>query len=350
MTYKQQPTNTPLILLLGVSRVKTETCQDVAVVKNYPDITDSSILPEDECLRAVGIISGHILQINAALLNRCKNLRVVARLGIGVDNVDVEHASKLGVCVCNVPDYGIEEVADTAFALLLGLFRNTTALHEAVKRGEPLGTYDQLISSLVGCRRIRGKTLGLIGLGKIGIAVAERAKAFGFHTIFYDPFVPSGFGKAIGGLEQAGSIEEVVKRSDCVSLHCSLTPQTRYMINETILKLFKKEAFLVNVSRGGLIEEAALAKALSQGWIAGAALDVQEHEPFMLKGSALEGAPNLICTPHSAWYSEESFAELCSGGLQCVHYAVTHSDTSGLINCVNKQQLDMAACKQRWSK
>jgi len=349
MSCSQQKTKKPLILLLSAPEVESKVLQAVAVVKSYPDLTDCSVIPEEECSHAFGIISGHLVQINIDLLQRCKNLRIIVRLGIGVDNIDIEHASKLGVCVCNVPDYGVEEVADTAFALLLSLFRKTTFLHEAVQRGEPLGTYDQLISSFMGCRRIRGKTLGLIGLGKIGIAVAERAKAFGFCIIFYDPFVPSGLDKAIGGLERVDSIEEVVKRSDCVSLHCVLTPQTRYLINETVLKLFKREAFLVNVSRGALIDEVALAKALKEGWIAGAALDVHEYEPFVLKGSVLENAQNLICTPHFAWYSEESFLELQSSALKCIHSAVTHSDISGIINCLNKQQINMEACEQRWN-
>ena len=352
MALSQQKTEKPLILVLSATdgKVESEVLQDVAVVKSYPaDLTDSTVLPEEEGSRALGIICGHLVQLNIDLLQRCKNLRIIVRLGIGVDNIDIEHASKLGVCVCNIPDYGVEEVADTAFALLLSLFRKTTFLHEAVQRGEPLGTYDQLISSFMGCRRIRGKTLGLIGLGKIGIAVAERAKAFGFCIIFYDPFVPSGLDKAIGGLERVDSIEEVVKRSDCVSLHCVLTPQTRYLINETVLKLFKREAFLVNVSRGALIDEVALAKALKEGWIAGAALDVQEHEPVVLKGSVLENVPNLICTPHFAWYSEESFLELRSSALKCIRYAITHSDISGIINCLNEQQINPEACKERWS-
>ena len=327
-----------------------EQLRHTATVKASSHLSDFADLSDEDFSNAVGIITGNMVKFDANLLNSCNNLRVIAYSGIGVDHIDVEHASRLGICVCNVPDYAIEEVADTTLSHILGLFRQTTFLYEALRNSECISTYQELISNAKASRRIRDKTLGLIGLGNIGIAVAQRAKVFGFEVIFYDPFVRAGLDKAIGGLERVLSLEELVQRSDCVSLHCALTEENRHMINERILRLFKKEAFLVNVSRGALIDEYALARALKEGWIAGAALDVHEKEPFTFKESVFDGVSNLICTPHFAWYSRESNADCQAGAVKCIRYALTCSDPTGIPNCVNKQQLNMKAVKTRWNK
>ena len=342
----------PLVILLALTdeTVEREQLQSIASVKKFPDFTGSSDISNEDCSEVVGIVMSTVGMMDATLLDRCKKLRTVVRHGVGFDNVDTEHAGKLGVCVCNVPDYGIEEVADTALSHILGLFRQTTFLYEALRNGVCISTYQDTISGAKGSRRIRGKTLGLIGIGMIGIAVAERAKAFGFEVIFYDPFVRPGLDKAVGGLERVCSVEELVQRSDCVSLHCALTEENRHMINERVLRLFKKEAFLVNVSRGALIDECALAKALKEGWIAGAALDVHEKEPFIFKGSVFDGVPNVICTPHIAWYSPESYSDCWDGSVKAIRFSLSSSDPTGIPNCVNRQQLNIEAGRTRWSK
>ena len=340
----------PLVLILFAMDFKPELepLQDIATVKIRTDFTNSSQLSDEECSNAVGFMLGSLGEVDSSLLDRCKKLRVIARLGIGVDKIDLDYAAKVGVHVCNVPDYGIEEVADTAFSHILSLFRQTTHLYETLRTGSYTINQDQAMSDAKAARRIRGKTLGLIGVGNTGVAVTERAKAFGFKVIFYDPFVSTGLNKALG-VERLQSVEELVKRSDCVSLHCTLTPQTKHIVNESVLRLFKKEAFLVNVARGALVDEGALAKALKEGWIAGAALDVFEKEPFAFKGSVFEDVPNLICTPHCAWYSLESMHDLITGGVKCIQYALTSSDPSGLPNCLNRKQLNVEASKTRWN-
>lgn len=324
--------------------------EDVAIVKHNTDVFDDFCqLSDEDCTNAYAILLGHMGHVTESLIKKCPKLKVVARHGTGVDNVDIDAASKAGVMVCNVPDYGIEEVADTAFSHILSLFRQTTFLYEGLRKGQPLGSYDELISAAGASHRIRGSTLGLIGLGNIGMAVAIRAKAFGFNVRFYDPYLHDGLEKGLGGVLRVHTVEEVITASDCVSIHCPLTKDNKHIINEETLKLFKKEAFLVNVSRGGLVDEAALVKALKEGQIAGAALDVQEKEPFTFADSILGEAPNLICTPHAAWYSAESMKEAREGACKSVRYAVTNSDHSGIRNCLNKRQINMDACQARWN-
>ena len=318
-------------------------------MKAFPDDTDTSLLSDDHCSQVVALIVGVQCEINLAFLSRCPKLRIIIVFGMGTDKVELEYAGRLGIVVCNVPDYGIEEVADTAIAHIVTLFRQTLFFHTNVcMYGAQYRTFKDIMADAK-CRRMRGKTLGLVGMGKTGFAVAQRAKAFGFHVAFYDPFIGSGWDKAFGGLERFKSLTDLVMKSDCISLHCMLTDESRHLINESLLRVFKRGAYLINVSRGALIDEAALAKALKEGWIAGAALDVHEEEPFNYQESPLKDAPNLICTPHIAFYSKEGFAELRSSGIRLVRQVLTCSDPTGIQNCVNQQNLDSEACNARWN-
>jgi phosphoglycerate dehydrogenase-like enzyme len=360
VTNKNQPEamseKLPTLLLLAPTEgdIEEERLKDLAIVKHglkFSEEENAWKLTDEDCKEAIGISLSHLGRVEKALLERCPKLRVVARHGTGVDNIDIAAATELNICVCNVPDYGIEEVADSAMAHILGLFRQTTFLYEGLRQGKPLGTYDQLMAATTASRRIRGKTLGLFGLGNIGMAVAQRAKAFGFDILVYDPYLHDGLEKGVGGVERVYEPETLIARSDCVSLHCPLTKDNHHIINAEALKHFKKEAFLVNVSRGGLIDEVALADALKSGRLAGAALDVQEHEPFKLAGSVLEDAPNLICTPHAGWCSQESVVDARVGGVKAFLYAITRTDKpQGIKNCLNARQLDWEKVKARWNQ
>lgn len=321
---------------------------DIAVVKAHPDTSDTSIFSNEICSQIVALVVGPQCKIKLAFLSRCPKLKVVVTFGTGIDNVELEYAGRLGIIVCNVPDYGIEEVADTAMAHILTLFRQTIYFHTNVVNGVEYHTYKDIMSASK-CRRIRGKTLGLVGLGKIGFAVAQRAKAFGFNVAFYDPFIGTGWDKAFGGLEKFSTLTDLVMKSDCISLHCMLSDESRHIINESLLRMFKRGGYLVNVSQGPLIDETALARALKEGWIAGAALDVHEEETFNFSQSPLKDAPNLICTPGISWYSKEGFAELRASGIKLVRQVLTLSDPNGLQDCVNKEHLDGEACSSRWN-
>lgn len=341
----------PVILLLACTdgELESQEFASIADVKPYPAVTNCSEVSADDCSKCVAIMVGVGLEVDTAMLNRCPKLRIVVRTGIGYDDIDIERAGCLGIAVCHVPNYGVEEVADTAIAHVLALFRQTTFLHEAVKEGKMMNTYEDYRINASGARRIRGKTMGLIGLGNTGIAVALRARSLGFNIIYFDPYTSHGLEKAVGGIKRYDSVSDVISRSDCVSLHCMLTDETKHMINATTLKLFKKDAFLVNVSRGMLIDGKALAEALKEGRIGGAALDVHEEEPLSYESSPLKGVPNLICTPHSAWYSKESFMELRESGIQRMKEALTGlKGPKDIPDCVNKRHLIIEAGEDRW--
>jgi D-3-phosphoglycerate dehydrogenase len=231
-------------------------------------------------------------------LSRC---RVVARYGVGVDNVDVDAATDLGIPVCNVPDYAVEEVSDHAIALLMGLARKTHLLDRAVRRGR----WDFALARPV--ERMRGKALGIVGLGRIGRATARKGAGLGLRVLGHD--AQAGEPGFDAGAAEIVSLETLLAESDYVSLHVPLTAETRHLLDEGSLRRMKPEAILVNTGRGGLVDTQALVRALNEGWIAGAGLDVLEEEPIA-PDHPLLGLENCVLTPHAAWYSEDAFVEL----------------------------------------
>jgi D-3-phosphoglycerate dehydrogenase / 2-oxoglutarate reductase len=233
-----------------------------------------------------------------AELTRCK---VIARYGIGVDNVDLAAATRAGIVVTNVPDYCVDEVSDHGLALFLALARRVVAADSAVKGG----TWDVVAHK--GIRRLRGQTLGLLGFGKIARALAVKAQALGMQVLAVDPFVDA---ETMARLKvRAADMDTLLTESDAVSVHVPLSPETRGIIGERALARMKPTAFLINTSRGGLVDEQALAAALTAGRLAGAALDVLEKEPPP-PDHPLRKAPNVILTPHLAFYSREAVVEL----------------------------------------
>jgi len=175
-----------------------------------------------------------------------------------------------------------------------------------------------------------------VGLGRIGSAVALRAKAFGFNVIFYDPYLPDGIEKSLG-VTRVYTLQDLLFQSDCVSLHCTLNEHNHHLINEYTLKQMRPGAFLVNTARGGLVDEAALASALREGRIRSAGLDVHENEPFNVYQGPLKDAVNLMCTPHAAFYSDASCTELREMAASEIRRAIVGRIPDSLRNCVNKE-------------
>lgn len=264
---------------------------------------------------------------------------------LGFDRIDLKTAGSLGIAVCNTPAYGTEEVADSAMSLILNLYRWTLWLEREIAKGKEFHGIADVIQVATGARRIRGKTLGLIGVGAIGTALALRAKAFGFDVAFYDPYVPDGVHKSIG-INQVETLEELFKISDCISLHCPLLPGTRHVLNKETLQQVRDGVFIVNTSRGGLIDETALAEALRSGKVGAAALDVQATEPSTYESGALKGAPNLILTPHSGWYSKEAVVESRETAAKEAAAAIKAHSAQGLRNFINKR--DFVPNESRW--
>lgn len=231
-------------------------------------------------------------------LHRCK---IIARYGIGVDNVDLAAATKAGILVTNVPDYCIDEVSDHALALLLALARRIAVADGAVKAG----AWDVVAHS--GIRRLRGQTLGLIGFGRIAKALASKVQALGIKVLVYDPYVEA-VAIAHHGAE-AASFDRILTDTDAISIHVPLSEETHNLFGERELARMKPTAFLINTSRGGIVDERALAIALKENRLGGAALDVLAVEPPP-HDHPLRQAPNMILTPHLAFYSRESVMEL----------------------------------------
>jgi D-3-phosphoglycerate dehydrogenase / 2-oxoglutarate reductase len=231
--------------------------------------------------------------ITEAVLARCPKLRVIVRYGVGVDNVDIAAATARGVMVCNVPDYCIDEVANHTMAMLLALNRRLVQQGNAIRSSQR--------APLAPMGRLRGETLGLIGLGRLAQAVAHRARGFGLNVIAYDPYVADG-GPADAELLP---LDEVLAAADYVAVHVPLTPETHGLIGARELALMKPTAYIVSTARGGIISEVALAQALDRGEIAGAGLDVWEREPVSADNPLL-GYPQVIATPHTAYFSDES--------------------------------------------
>lgn len=238
------------------------------------------------------------------VMDAFEDCTVIARCGIGVDQLDVDRAAERGIYVVNVPTYCQNEVSEHAILLMLALQRNLTAYDAALKGG----TWEQGVQNTV--HRLRGQTLGLIGYGTIARLVAEKALAFGMDVVASDPYVDTAEMEA-DDVEKA-SFEDVLEVADVVSLHAPLLDETAGMMDTDVFVRMKDSAYLVNVSRGGLVVEDDLVAALKEDHIAGAGLDVFEHEPSAQGNQSpvfenpLHDLDNVVLTPHVAWYSEEA--------------------------------------------
>jgi len=239
--------------------------------------------------------------VTARVIAHAGRCRIIARYGIGVDNVDVDAATRRGIVVTNVPDYCVQEVSDHALALLLACARKVADLDRRVRAGR----WDA--RDAVPIRRLRGQVLGLVGFGKIPRLLAAKAQALGLTVLAFDPYVDAATCDAHG--VQKVDLPTLLAAADFVSVHAPLTSQTRGLIGETELRAMKHTVYLINTARGPIVDETALVRALREGWIAGAALDVLETEPPGAQHPLL-ALPQVILTPHVAFYSEESLQEL----------------------------------------
>ena len=233
--------------------------------------------------------------VDAAMMDKAPKLRVIGRAGVGVDNIDLDAATKRGIAVMNTPGGNAVAVAEHTFALMLALARHLTRADATTRAGK----WEK--KSLQGSE-LRGKTLGIVGLGRVGIEVSKRALAFGMKVIAHDPYVAPSLAQQLE--ITLAPLDEVLAQSDYLTLHVGLTPKTQGMINAEVLRTMRKGTRLVNCARGELLDEAAIVEALQSGHLGGAALDVFTQEP--LKESALQGAPNVILTPHIAGSTHEA--------------------------------------------
>jgi phosphoglycerate dehydrogenase-like enzyme len=244
-------------------------------------------------------------------IDRFPRLRAIVRMGVGYDKIARPAAAARNILVCNVPDYGTTEVADHAMALALALRRGVILYHER-QRQSPPAPWGPVKGELI--RRLGVQTFGIIGLGRIGTAVALRARAFGFRVVLFDPYLPNGAELALG-IARATSLEDLLRQTDTLSIHTPLTPDTRGMLGHAELALLPKGAMVINTARGPIIDLDALLALLRAGHIAAAGLDVLPVEPpvepipellraYRAREPGLEG--RLVVTPHAAWFTPES--------------------------------------------
>ncbi len=262
-------------------------------------------------------------KLPGAVLRELSRCRIVARTGIGVDTVDLATATELGMLVTNVPDYCIDEVSDHALALILALARKVLSATAAVRAG----TWD--VKTAAPIARLRGRVLGLVGLGRIPRALVPKAQALGFTVIAADPFVTAEAAAPLG--VRMVDFETLLRESDVVSVHAPLTEQTKGLFGDPQFGLMKPGAFLINTSRGPLVQTAALVRALEGGRLAGAGLDVLESEPPAPDHPLLR-MPNVAVTPHIGFYSEQSLVDLQTKAAEEVRRALTGEPVRNLVN------------------
>lgn len=237
--------------------------------------------------------------IDESILRSSKKLKIAQRYGIGVDNIDIKVATELGIVVANIPDYCIDEVSDHAISMILSLNRLLQRDSDLVKQGK----WNE-VKKDKRVYRLSNSTLGLLGFGRIGKRISEKAMSFGMNVIAYDPFLKQNNVDGVKLLD----LDQVLSNSDFISLHLPLNDQTNHIIDDKQFKLMKQDSILINVSRGGLINEDSLIKYLSSGKLRGVGLDV--IETTIEKSNKLFSFDNVIITPHTAFFSQESSEEL----------------------------------------
>lgn len=287
------------------------------ILGDIADVCALNAMHEDELVGRIEdadcVMLYHVLSITRKTISRLERCKLIVRGGVGYDNVDGAAARERSIPVANVPDYGTEDVADTALGMALSLARGVHYLDRFLQSKKGAWTHHHVVP----LPRLRGRVFGIVGVGRIGTAAALRAKAFGFDVAYYDPFVPQGRDKALG-IRCVESLEELLAQSYIVSMHCPLTPLTRHMINRETLAKMPKGSFLVNTARGGVVDVMAVVDALAAGHLGGAGIDVLEHEPPSDESPILKAwrDPNhpaherLILNPHSAFYSEEGATDM----------------------------------------
>jgi D-3-phosphoglycerate dehydrogenase len=235
--------------------------------------------------------------VKAKAFSRMGNVKIISRIGIGMDMIDLDAAAKAGIPVKNVPHYCTEEVATHAISLGLALWRKLPQLDAEMRSGKWAAA-----SHASSIKKVSESTIGLVGTGRIGSLVGKYFSAFGARVIAFDPYAKGhGF--------ESVELTQIAKESDLISLHCPLTSENKYLINDSFLASTTKKPILINTSRGGLIDPSAVDKALKSGVLAGAGLDVYEVEPLPMD-DILRSSPNALLTPHSSWCSIQALPEL----------------------------------------
>lgn len=311
------------------SRVPEETVQYLSTVADVDYRDEEEMLDEDDFLEGVSRADGLLIysrnKIKHDVLERAPKLKAVCNIAVGYDNLDLEELTRRGIAATNTPDVLTETTADLAFGLLMAAARRIPEADHYVKSGQWSGW----LPSLMLGKDVYGATLGIVGYGRIGSAIARRARGFGM-TVLYSNLERVLADEQQLGLEYA-SLDELLRRSDFVLLQVPLTPRTLGMIGERELALMKKDAFLINSSRGGVVNEDALIKALAEQWIAGAGLDVFAQEP-LLAGHPFLTMKNVVTLPHIGSATRETRAAMAMKAAVNMAFILRGERPANLLN------------------
>ncbi len=300
--YYFQDINKEIKILKKLGNVEIIDCNDFVSGQTGNEEKILTYLKRIKALDADALIVNHAI-IGEKIISRLRNCRIIARYGVGVDNIDLKTAYKAGIVIANVPDYCIEEVSDNAVAYILGCERKIFQLSHILKNNSQWN-YEKIKP----IRRLSNLTIGLLSFGNIARRVAEKLRGFNLNIITYDPYFTN---REKYNWVKFVTLDELLNNSDAISLHTPLNKETYHLINKDSIKKMKDGVFIINTSRGGLIDETALFDGIKSGKIAGAGLDVLEYKDEIdYPKSPLVKLDNVIITPHSSWYSEDAVYKL----------------------------------------
>ncbi|MDP6777300.1 MAG: C-terminal binding protein [Candidatus Latescibacteria bacterium] len=308
------------------------------VLGDLADVTALTAPSEDSLAGHIedadAVIVYHFITFSRRSIQRLRQCRVIVRGGVGYDNIDHAFARERGIPVCIVPDYGTEEVADSALGLTLSLTRGVAILNSTLRAGEPWS-----LTGAMPLERLRGRVFAIVGLGRIGTAAAVRAKAFGMDVAFTDPYKPDGYDKSLG-VRRIEALEDLLEQAHVLSVHCPLTPETSHLIDAQAIARMRRRSYLVNTARGEIVDTGAVADAVASGHLEGAGIDVFETEPPDKDDPLIRAWRDpehpahhkVLITPHSAFYAEQSLLDLRTKAAEACRRVLLGQSPRNVVN------------------
>jgi D-3-phosphoglycerate dehydrogenase/C-terminal binding protein len=317
----------------GSLEVEQEILKDVATVESLDVHNESELwgrIEDADCIMVY-----HTLKVTKATIERLKNCKLIVRCGVGYDNVDHAFARSRGIPVANVPDYGTEEVADSAIGLMLALTRGINFHNMFLRPADADWRYHHVAPLY----RLRDRTFAIIGLGRIGTAAATRAKALGMDVVFFDPYKSDGYDKALGA-RRVETLDELLAQAYVLSCHCPLTPETHHIVNAAAIEKMPRGSYLINTSRGNVVDVAAIPAAIASGQLAGAGLDVLPIEPppvdhplvVAWRDPKHPAHTRVILNAHNAFYSVEGLRDMRVKGAEACRRALLSQPLRNVVN------------------
>jgi C-terminal binding protein len=317
----------------GSLEVEEDILKDVATVESLDVHHESEMWGRIE--NADCIMVYHTLKVTKATIERLTNCKLIVRCGVGYDNVDFAFARTRGIPVANVPDYGTEEVADSAIGLMLALTRGIVFHNMFLRPADA----DWRFHHVAPLYRLRGRTFAILGLGRIGTAAAIRAKALGMDVAFFDPYKPDGYDKAVGA-RRVETLDELLAQAHVLSCHCPLTPETHHIVNAAAIEKMPRGSYLINTSRGNVVDVTSIPEAIACGRLAGAGIDVLPIEPPQADQPLVAAWRDpkhpayhrVILNAHNAFYSVEGLRDMRVKGAEACRRALLGQRLRNVVN------------------